>query len=70
MDKNRELGKLQRYTDLMQGDVKNALHTVKPLVEKDGEDSNIGSVQWHLEEISKHLKDIRENLKQCTTTEN
>lgn len=65
MDRDRELGKLKRYTDLMQGDVKNALWTVLNL--KPDENSNLGSIQHSLEEIEKHILSVQENLKSCAS---
>lgn len=73
MDRDRELGKLQRYTDLMKGDLKNALHTANRILaegDNGSTDAYLRNIKGNIEDIQGLLDNIQEHLKLCTTTEN
>ena len=66
-DKARELGKLKRYTDLMNGDLKNALHTAVNLRKEYPDDAAMQSIEYHLNGIEGALERIGDRLKKCTS---
>lgn len=63
LNKEDELGKIQRYANLMQGDTKNAFRAVELLLIDNPKDSKVGSIRTHLQEIETLIGTIEELLK-------